>query len=144
MAKDPLVGVISTITNSPGAVLQSGIGNVQKALTTHGGGEVRAALEQFISSNDVQNLGTDDKQSIIDVAEIVRTELDQQTPDAGKVARWGKRLLELAERLGVASAPSNTQPRAAIGAPGLGASGPAIVAAIGRALRTTSNSSADQ
>jgi hypothetical protein len=106
LTKDPLVSVISTITNSPGAVLQSGIGNVQRALTTRGGSEVRAALEQFVSSSEVQNLGTDDKQRIIDVAEVVRAELDQQTPDAPKLARWGKVLLGLAEQLGVSVAAS--------------------------------------
>ena len=106
MSKDPVVSVISTITNSPGAVLQSGIGNVQKALTTGRGGEVRAALEQFITSSEVQNLGPDDKQSILDLADVVRAELERQTPDASKIARWARRLLELASQLGVAVAAS--------------------------------------
>ncbi len=104
LTKDPLVSVISTVTNSPGAILQSGIGNVQKALAMGHGSEVRAALEQFTSSREVQNLGADEKQSIMDVADVVRAELDQQTPDASKIARWGRRLLELAAQLGVAVA----------------------------------------
>jgi hypothetical protein len=105
LTKDPLVRVISNISNSPGAILQSGMGNLQKALATQGGSEVRNALQEFINSPEVQNLRTDDKQSIIDVVEVIRHELDQQTPpDASKIARWGKRLLELATQLGVAVA----------------------------------------
>jgi hypothetical protein len=65
---------------------------------------VRAALEQFITSNEVRNLGSNERQSILDVAEVVRAELDQQTPDAPKILRWGKRLLELAQQVGVAVA----------------------------------------
>jgi hypothetical protein len=104
LGKDPVVSVISTVTNSPGAVLQSGIGNVQKALATQGGGEVRAAIEQFLTSNEVRNLGSNERQNILDVAEVVRAQLDQQTPDASKILRWGKRLLELAQQVGVAVA----------------------------------------
>jgi hypothetical protein len=104
--KDPLVSVISKITNSPGAVLQGGIGNVQHATTGIASSDIRSALAQFISSKEVQSLSMDDKQSIADVADVVANELDRGKPDRGKIARWGKRLIDVAEKLGVGVAAS--------------------------------------
>jgi hypothetical protein len=108
LAKDPLVSVISQITNSPGAVLQSGVGNnVQTATTSaFAPNNVRSALLQFLNSQDVQGLAPDDKQSVADVAEVLGSELDKSQPDTSKITRWGRRLVEMAERLGIGVAAS--------------------------------------
>jgi hypothetical protein len=74
LTKDPLVNVIAKITNSPGAVLQGGIGNVQHATTSAQSADIRSALARFISSIEVQNLRSDDKESIADVADVLGTE----------------------------------------------------------------------
>lgn len=106
MTKDPIVSVISSITNSPGAVMQSGIGNTQKILSAGDVASIRNALSDFQMSKEVQNLSVDDKQSIDDVTEVISDELSKQAPNASKLARWGKRLIEIAEKLGIAVAAS--------------------------------------
>jgi hypothetical protein len=99
--------VCDQITNSPGAVLQSGVGNVQTATaSTFAPSDVRSALLQFLNSQDVQGLANEDKQSVADVAEVLGNELDKPQPDASKIARWGRRLVEIAERLGIGVAVS--------------------------------------
>jgi ferritin-like metal-binding protein YciE len=106
LTKEPLVSVISEITNNPGAMLQTGVGNRQNAITTITTDNIKAALAQFLHSKEVEGLGAENKQSIVDMVEIVANELDKPSPDASKIARWGKRLIVLAERLGVAAAAS--------------------------------------
>ena len=95
LTKDPLVSVVTSVTGSPGAVVQSGLGNVQKALTAAGTNDARAALAQFIQSREVQSLRPEDKQTIADIAEVVKVRLDKAGPDASKLARWGRRLLDV-------------------------------------------------
>jgi hypothetical protein len=105
MTKDPLVNIISTISDSPGAVLQAGIGNVQRALTS-GAGNIQTVLTQFVNSKEVQELTAENKQSLTDMAEVLGDELKKPQPDASKISRWGKRLVDIAERLGIGVAAS--------------------------------------
>jgi hypothetical protein len=102
LSKDPLVSVISNITNSPGAVVQGGVGNVQRVVTSGASNDIRSALTQFMASAEV--LSAENRQSLADVAEVIEGELQNPKPDAAKLARWGKRLIDLAERLGIAVA----------------------------------------
>jgi hypothetical protein len=106
LSKDPLVSVITNITNSPGAVAQGGVGNVQHVVSSGASNDIRAALTQFMASAAVQGLSAENRQSLADVAEVIDGELQNPKPDASKVARWGKRLVDLAERVGIAVAAS--------------------------------------
>jgi hypothetical protein len=106
LTKDPLVSVISQITNSPGAVAQSGIGNVQHAVASGNTADIKSALTQFMNSSEVQGLSAENKVSVTDVAEVIASELNKPQPEADKIARWGKRLIDIAERLGIAIAAS--------------------------------------
>jgi hypothetical protein len=106
LMKDPIVSVVSTVNNSPGAVVQTGLGNVQKVLSVNGRADVRSALTSFLSSKEVQALAPDDRQGLEDLADVLTAELEKASPDTSKLARWGKRLLEVAEKLGVAVAAS--------------------------------------
>jgi hypothetical protein len=106
LTKDPLGSVISEITNRPGAVLQTVVGNRQNAVSTVTTSNLKAALAQFLNSKEVQSLGAENKQSIADVAEVLANELDKPSPDPSKITRWGKRLIELVERSGIAVAAS--------------------------------------
>jgi hypothetical protein len=54
----------------------------------------------------VNNLPPDDRQSVTDVADVLTGELNKEHPDPSKLQRWGRRLLELAEKLGIAAAVS--------------------------------------
>jgi hypothetical protein len=105
LTKDPLVSVISAITNSPGAVMQSGVGNVQTVFAD-GTDALRSALGEFLNSREVQGLTPEDKQSVADVADVISTELSKPNADASKLARWGTRLVGLAEKLGISVAAS--------------------------------------
>jgi hypothetical protein len=96
----------STVSNSPGAVVQAGLGNVQKILSIDGRTDVRSALTRFLESKEVQALAPDDRQGLEDLADVLTVELEKSAPDTSKLARWGKRLLEVAEKLGVAIAAS--------------------------------------
>jgi hypothetical protein len=107
LTKDPVVSVITSISNSPGAVAQGGLGNVQHALTSVGNSSARAAIEAFLASVQVRNLSPDDRQSVTDVAKDLSAELEKPSPDPSGLQRCGKRLLELAEKVGVAVAASN-------------------------------------
>jgi hypothetical protein len=100
LSKDPVVSVITSISNSPGAVAQTGTGNVQHALTIAGGNAIRTAVAEFLNSQEVRNLSPDDKHSITDVADMLTGELDKLSPDPSKLRRWGKRFSEVAERGG--------------------------------------------
>jgi hypothetical protein len=59
-----------------------------------------------MQSKEVQTLSLDNKQSIADVAEVLVIELDKAEPDSSKIGRWGKRLVDIAERLGIGVAAS--------------------------------------
>ena len=102
LTKDPLVNFVASITDSPGAVLQAGSGNVQHAVTT--ATDLRAALREFVGSKEVQALPQNEKESVIDVADVLNEELKKPGPDSSKVARWGKRLIGIAQEVGVAVA----------------------------------------
>jgi hypothetical protein len=105
LAKDPFVSVVTSVTNSPGAVVQGGVANVQANVSASGGADaLRAALNEFLASQDVQRLSQADKQTLTDVTEVLTLELSTTNPDRTKLARWGKRLLEIAEKLGVSIA----------------------------------------
>jgi hypothetical protein len=104
LSKNPEVNFISTITNSPGAVMQAGVGNVQKALSVGGASSIHAAITDFLQSVEVQKLSAEDRQGILDIAEVISAEVDKTTPDAPKLARWGTRLIDLSEKLGISVA----------------------------------------
>jgi hypothetical protein len=101
MSQDPVVSVITSVTNSPGAIVQSGAGNAQNASSRVSVGDLRSGLAEFLSSSQVQALPPDVKQSVIDVVEVLDVEARQSQPDHSKIARWGKRLLELITQLGI-------------------------------------------
>jgi hypothetical protein len=106
LTKNPLVSVISSITNSPGAVMQSGVGNVQEVLSAERVDELRDAIAALLGSKEVQGLSPDEKSSVTDVADVMSSELSKPNPDVSRLARWGARLAELAEKVGISVAAS--------------------------------------
>jgi hypothetical protein len=104
LSKDPLVSVLTSVSNSPGAVVQGGIGNAQTVRTTSQVQDVRTAITQFIQSKEVQALQPEQRESLTDIADVVTAELSKPSPDSSKLARWGKRRLAVAEQVGIAVA----------------------------------------
>ena len=101
--RDPIVAVTTSVTNSPGAVVSSGFGNIQRDISTRSN-EIRSAISAFVNSAEVQALPPGQRQSLIDVTEVIEGELDKRDPDTAKLGRWARRLQEIAERVGVAVA----------------------------------------
>jgi len=101
MSQDQVVSVITSVTNSPGAIVQSGAGNAQSATTGVSVEDLRVALAEFLSSPQLQLLAPDAKQSIVDVVEVLDTEAKQPRPDQSKIKRWGARLMELSTKVGI-------------------------------------------
>lgn len=100
-SKDAIVNV--TTVNSPGAVVQAGQGNVQRDISIRSS-EIRSAISAFLNSSEVQTLKPVERQSLIDVTDVIESELVKTMPDTGKLGRWGQRLAGIAEKLGVSVA----------------------------------------
>lgn len=102
MTKDPVVSVINNVTASPNAVVQNaiGTGNMQSVNQS----DLRAAIQQMFASPEFKNLSEQQRKGIEDVADIVTEEAAKKEPDAGKLARWGQRLIGLLQDVGLSVA----------------------------------------
>jgi hypothetical protein len=86
--------------HSPGAVVPRGVGNVQHAVAAASTNDIKTALAQFMNSLEVQQRSPENKESVIDVADVIASELDKPQPDPGKIGRWGKRLIDISRACG--------------------------------------------
>lgn len=102
LKKDPVLNVIANQTNSPGATQQIGIGDkfTQSAFTQNHT-ELIAVIDRALESPEFAKLNTSQKEAFGDIAAIVREEAAKQTPDVGRLKRWGNRLAELSKDLGM-------------------------------------------
>lgn len=101
---DAVAGVMTVVSNSPGAVVQSGSGNVQAHISTAVAGNLRGELAAFAQSAEVNALSPDDRQAVLDIVEVLDVELQETEPDVGKLRRWAERLKALAAQFGIAVA----------------------------------------
>lgn len=99
MAKDPVVNIVNTITSSPNAVVQNAVGsaNRQSAEQTN----LLSAIDDMLSSAEYKRLSEAEREGIQDVADVLRQELTKQDPEVPKIARWGKRLIEMCNDVGL-------------------------------------------
>ena len=104
LRKDPLVNIVSTISNSPGAVQQSGIGHLTQSVNQQQFDQLLEAIEALRSSAAVASLPPAQQEAIADVAEAVQAEAIKPKPDRSRIVRWGKRLLGLATEFGIHTA----------------------------------------
>jgi hypothetical protein len=102
LKKDPLVNVINTQRNSPGAFQQVGIGNnFSQSAFTKDHQELIIAIDRALSSADFAGLKPPQKEAFSDTAAVVKDEAAKQEPDVGKLKRWGGRLVDLSKDLGM-------------------------------------------
>ncbi len=102
LKKDPLVNVINSQTNSPGAIQQVGIGdNFSQTAFTQNHNELMTAIDRALTSPEFNQLKQDQKEAFSDTAVIVKEEAAKATPDVGKLKRWGGRLVDLSKDLGM-------------------------------------------
>jgi hypothetical protein len=102
LKKDPLVNVINSQTNSPGAMQQVGIGdNFSQSIFNQTHTELVSAIDRALGSQEFIQLGRDQKEAFADTALVVKEEAAKSQPDAGRLKRWGRRLVDLGEDLGM-------------------------------------------
>jgi hypothetical protein len=102
LAKDPLVNVINTQTNSPGALQQVGIGDrFSQTAFSKSHNELVAAIDRALSSPEFGKLKQDQKDAFSDTAAVVKEEAVKSRPDVGKLKRWGTRLVDLSTGIGM-------------------------------------------
>lgn len=102
LKKDPLLNVINNQTNSPGAIQQVGIGDkFSQAAFTQNHNELVTAIDRALSSAEFAQLAQDKKDAFSDTAVVVKEEALKQTPDVGKLKRWGGRLIDLSKDIGM-------------------------------------------
>lgn len=104
MNDDPVVNIINTQTNSPGAVQQIGVGTFSQMALAQQHGPLIAAIDAAIASAEFAKLKEHDKQGFRDVADIVREEAQKADPDVSKLRRWADRLVNLGSELGMHAA----------------------------------------
>jgi hypothetical protein len=106
MKKDPVISVVNTQTNSPGATQQTGFGNFSQAAFAQQHQPLIAAIDRAISSPEFAALQPAEKDAFRDIADTLKDEGAKRTPNAGKLERWGSRLVELGRELGLRVATS--------------------------------------
>jgi hypothetical protein len=102
LKKDPLVNVINTQTNSPGAIQQVGIGsNFSQSAFTKNHQDLINAIDRALSSAEFVGLAPPGQEAFSDVAAVVKDEAGKPEPDVGKLRRWGGRLADISKDLGM-------------------------------------------
>jgi hypothetical protein len=99
LKQDPLVSIVNTVTNSPGTVLQNAVGaNNQQSAQQR---SLLSALDGLTSSEQFKALREQDRLAVQDLVDTLRDEIKKPDPDSPKIARWGRRLIELTQQLGL-------------------------------------------
>ncbi|MGJ5049954.1 hypothetical protein ACQR09_23045 [Bradyrhizobium oligotrophicum] len=102
LRKDPVVSVINNQTNSPGAIQQVGIGdNFSQTAFTQNHSELAAAIDRALISQEFIQLSPEQRDAFSDIAAVVKEEAIKAEPDAGRLKRWGRRLVDLGKDLGM-------------------------------------------
>ena len=86
--------------NSPGAVQQVGSNFNQTAFNQNHQSLVQE-IEKALASPQFAALKPEDQVSVRDIADVVKEEAKKSEPDAGKLKRWGERLVKISEDMGL-------------------------------------------
>lgn len=99
LKQDPVVSIVTNITNSSGAVVQNAVGqNNQQSAQQQ---SLLGALDKLVTSEEFKALDEQNRLALQDIADVLREEIRRPAADTPKVARWGRRLIGLAEQLGL-------------------------------------------
>ena len=99
LKQDPFVNIINTVMNSPGTVLQNAVGaNNQQSAQQQ---SLLGALDGLVTSEEFERLREEDRLAVQDLVDTLRDEIKKPDPDSPKIARWGRRLIELTQQLGL-------------------------------------------
>lgn len=106
LKKDPIVNAVINQTNSPGAVAQVGAGSFSQSAFAQQQHQLIEVIDQALKSPEFEALEPDQQQGFRDIAEVVKAEASSATPDAGKLQRWSKTLINFAANVGMKVASS--------------------------------------
>ena len=106
LKKDPLVSLVANQTNSPGAIQQIGSGTFSQSAMVQNNGPLIQAINAALNSPEFKALPEDERDAISDIADALKIEAAKATPDEGKLRRWGKRMVEMTEKVGMQVASS--------------------------------------
>ncbi|QQO12454.1 hypothetical protein JJB99_23615 [Bradyrhizobium diazoefficiens] len=101
MKKDPVVSIVNTQSNSPGAVQQVGVGEFSQSAIIQHHQQLVAAIDRALASPEFQQLEQTQKEGFRDIAEVVKDEAVKPAPDPVKLKRWSERLVGLAKEVGM-------------------------------------------
>jgi len=99
--KDPVVSIINTQSNSPGAVQQVGVGEFSQSAIINHHQQLVQAIDRALASPEFQRLEQSQREGFRDIAEVVKDEAVKQNPDPVKLKRRSERLVGLAKEVGM-------------------------------------------
>lgn len=99
LAQDPVINIVNTISNSPNAVVQNAIGEKNRQSAEQAA--LLKAILELLSSREFKDLPEHHQVALKDVAEVLQAEITKPDADESKVARWGRRLIEMANNVGL-------------------------------------------
>jgi len=101
MKKDPVVSIVNTQSNSPGAVQQVGVGEFSQSAVINHHQQLVAAIDRALASAEFKQLEPAQKDGFRDMADVVKDEATKSSPDPVKLKRWSERLIGLAKEIGM-------------------------------------------
>jgi hypothetical protein len=101
LAKDPVISVINNQTNSPGAVQQVGLGSFSQSAFTQQQNALVRVIDDALASKEYAAIAQPQKEAFKDIADALKDEATKPKPDAGKLKRWGSRLVDFAKEVGL-------------------------------------------
>jgi hypothetical protein len=106
MKKDPIIGIINTQSNSPGAIQQVGVGEFSQSAFVQHHQQLVAAIDRALASPEFQQLQQAQREGFRDIADVVKGEATKPSPDPSKLKRWSERLLGMGREIGMRMAVS--------------------------------------
>jgi hypothetical protein len=106
LKKDPVVKIIANQTNSPGGVQQVGAGDFSQSAFVNNHKQLLEAIDAVLMSSEFERLESSEKDGVRDIAQAVKDEATKSQPDAGRLKRWGLRLVEFTKEVGMKTASS--------------------------------------
>jgi hypothetical protein len=101
MKKDPVVSIINSQSNSPGAIQQVGVGEFSQDGFIHHHDQLIAAVDKALGSPEFQRLEQSQKEGIRDVADALKDEAAKASPDPDKLKLWSDRFTAMAKEVGM-------------------------------------------
>jgi|GEM_PF-2835827 len=101
LKKDSVISVVNNQTNSPGSTQQVGFGNFSQTAFTQQQHALVRAIDAALASQEYAALGPPQKEAFKDIADTLKDEAAKPAPDSGKLKRWGSRLVDLANEIGL-------------------------------------------